>query len=66
MLHAHGNDFLMKLFGPKAKNQLAGMGGIDKVAVALSRKFSLWINVGEVEKSTVQSQVQSSSLRAYQ
>jgi len=37
LLHAHGNDFLVKLFGPKAKNQLEGMGGIDQVAVALSQ-----------------------------
>jgi len=37
LLHAHGNDFLVKLFGSKAKNQLEGMGGIDQVAVALSQ-----------------------------
>lgn len=38
LLSAHGKDFLVKLFGPKARNQLDGMGGVDKVAVALSRK----------------------------
>lgn len=39
LMAAHGKDFLVKVFGPKAKNELAGMGGVDKVAVALSRKF---------------------------
>ncbi|VDL66989.1 unnamed protein product, partial [Nippostrongylus brasiliensis] len=39
LLTAHGKDFLVKVFGPKAKDELAGMGGVDKVAVALSREF---------------------------
>ncbi|VDP22543.1 unnamed protein product [Heligmosomoides polygyrus] len=39
LLTAHGKDFLVKVFGPKAKGELAGMGGVDKVAVALSREF---------------------------
>jgi len=38
LLQAHGKDFLEKLFGEEARNSLAGMGGVDKVAVALSRK----------------------------
>ncbi|TKR87457.1 hypothetical protein L596_011852 [Steinernema carpocapsae] len=37
LLNAHGKDFLVKLFGPKAKNELSGMGGVDQVAVALSQ-----------------------------
>ncbi|KAI1720675.1 low-density lipoprotein receptor domain class A domain-containing protein [Ditylenchus destructor] len=37
LLHAHGNDFLVKVFGPKAQNQLEGLGGIEKVAVAISQ-----------------------------
>lgn len=38
LMGAHGKDFLVKVFGPKAKGELSGMGGVDKVAVALSRK----------------------------
>uniref|UniRef100_A0A1I7Z100 Prohormone-4 n=1 Tax=Steinernema glaseri TaxID=37863 RepID=A0A1I7Z100_9BILA len=37
LLNAHGKDFLVKLFGPKARNELQGMGGVDQVAVALSQ-----------------------------
>uniref|UniRef100_A0AC35TI72 Prohormone-4 n=1 Tax=Rhabditophanes sp. KR3021 TaxID=114890 RepID=A0AC35TI72_9BILA len=43
LLQAHGNDFLGKIFGVKAKNGLKEMGGIDKVAVALSQSPSLQI-----------------------
>ncbi|KAK6039902.1 hypothetical protein COOONC_22593 [Cooperia oncophora] len=32
----HKFDFI-KVFGPKAKGELVGMGGVDKVAVALSQ-----------------------------
>jgi hypothetical protein len=44
LLQAHGKDFLMKLFGPTARDNLAGMGGVDKVAVALSREFDQFVN----------------------
>uniref|UniRef100_A0AC35FLJ8 Prohormone-4 n=1 Tax=Panagrolaimus sp. PS1159 TaxID=55785 RepID=A0AC35FLJ8_9BILA len=44
LLHAHGDDFFVKLFGPKAKSQLSGLGGVDAVAVALSRKIFLDFN----------------------
>ncbi|CAJ0938833.1 unnamed protein product, partial [Mesorhabditis belari] len=37
LMHAHGKDFLVKVFGEKARNELAGMGGVDKVAVSLSQ-----------------------------
>ncbi|PAV76409.1 hypothetical protein WR25_11585 [Diploscapter pachys] len=37
LLQAHGKDFLVKVFGNKAANNLEGMGGIDKAAVALSQ-----------------------------
>lgn len=37
LLQAHGKDFLVKLFGPTAKDSLAAMGGVDKVAVTLSQ-----------------------------
>ena len=39
LMHAHGNDFLVKVFGPKAKDALEHMGGIEHVAIALSGKF---------------------------
>ncbi|CAK5073328.1 unnamed protein product [Meloidogyne enterolobii] len=41
LLQAHGKDFLEKLFGEEARNSLAGMGGVDKVAVALSQSPTL-------------------------
>ncbi|MFH4982578.1 hypothetical protein AB6A40_009287 [Gnathostoma spinigerum] len=37
LLNAHGDDFLEKLFGARAKNSLEKMGGVEKVAVALSQ-----------------------------
>uniref|UniRef100_A0A7E4V533 Prohormone-4 n=1 Tax=Panagrellus redivivus TaxID=6233 RepID=A0A7E4V533_PANRE len=37
LIQAHGDDFFVKLFGPKAKSKLSGMGGVDQVAVALSQ-----------------------------
>lgn len=39
LLNAHGSEFFVRLLGPKAKNALADMGGIDKVSVTISRKF---------------------------
>jgi hypothetical protein len=35
-MNAHGNDFLVKVFGSKAKNGLEGLGGVDRVAITLS------------------------------
>uniref|UniRef100_A0A915BBU6 Prohormone-4 n=1 Tax=Parascaris univalens TaxID=6257 RepID=A0A915BBU6_PARUN len=59
LLNAHGNDFLVKVFGPKASDQLKGMGGVDKVAVALSQSptieaFAMEMNFSqeEMEKMT--------------
>lgn len=37
LLSAHGKNFLAKIFGDKAKDNLTGMGGVEEVAVALSR-----------------------------
>uniref|UniRef100_A0A1I7W9R7 Vesicle-fusing ATPase n=1 Tax=Heterorhabditis bacteriophora TaxID=37862 RepID=A0A1I7W9R7_HETBA len=42
---AHGKDFLVKVFGPKAKGELNDLGGVDKVAVALSRSFTSFIQL---------------------
>lgn len=41
LLNAHGKDFLVKVFGLKARNGLENLGGVDKVAVALSRKLCI-------------------------
>jgi hypothetical protein len=37
LLAAHGKNFLAKIFGDKAKDNLTGMGGVEEVAVALSQ-----------------------------
>jgi hypothetical protein len=39
LLSAHGENFLTKVFGTKAAAGLSGFGGVDKVAVALSRQL---------------------------
>ncbi|ODN01397.1 Prohormone-4 [Orchesella cincta] len=36
LLASHGPNYLEKLFGSKARNALAPLGGVDKVAIALS------------------------------
>lgn len=36
LLASHGPNYLVKLFGPKAKDALAPLGGVEKVAIALS------------------------------
>ena len=36
LLASHGPNYLEKLFGPKARNNLHDLGGVDKVAIALS------------------------------
>ena len=36
LLASHGPNYLEKLFGPKARNNLQPLGGVDQVAIALS------------------------------
>ena len=36
LLASHGPNYLETLFGPKARNNLQDLGGVDKVAIALS------------------------------
>lgn len=36
LITSHGPDFLEKLFGAKARNALAPLGGVERVAIALS------------------------------
>lgn len=46
LLNAHGKDFFVLVFGEKGKNSLKEMGGVNKVAVAFSRKFLfIFINI---------------------
>lgn len=38
LLSSHGHDFLEKMFGNKARNALQPLGGVERVAIALSGK----------------------------
>ncbi|GMT10151.1 hypothetical protein PFISCL1PPCAC_1448, partial [Pristionchus fissidentatus] len=37
VITAHSPDFFVKVFGPKARNRFEEMGGVDRVAVAISQ-----------------------------
>lgn len=41
LLASHGPNYLEKLFGQKARDALSPLGGVDKVAIALSGENSL-------------------------
>merc|ERR1712109_142036 len=41
LLASHGPDYLEKLFGTKARNNLEGLGGVDFVAIALSESQTI-------------------------
>merc|ERR1712179_120054 len=41
LLASHGPNYLEKLFGPKARNRLAELGGVDNVAIALSESKTI-------------------------
>ena len=36
LLNAHGSNYLESLFGPKARNSLEMLGGVQNVAIVLS------------------------------
>ena len=36
LLASHGPNYLEKLFGPKARNNMQQLGGVNAVAIALS------------------------------
>lgn len=40
LLASHGPNYLEKLFGSKARDALAPLGGVNKVAIALSGEWS--------------------------
>ena len=39
LLASHGPNYLEKLFGPKARNNMQPLGGVDNVAIALSGQY---------------------------
>merc|ERR1719167_2152915 len=41
LLASHGPNYLEKLFGPKARNNLQQLGGVDDVAIALSESQTI-------------------------
>jgi len=41
LLSSHGPDYLEKLFGVKARNNLEGLGGVENVAIALSESQTI-------------------------
>merc|ERR1712192_216851 len=41
LLASHGPNYLEKLFGPKARDNLHDLGGVDKVAIALSESQTI-------------------------
>jgi len=40
LIASHGPNYLEKLFGAKARDALAPLGGVEKVAIALSGKLT--------------------------
>jgi hypothetical protein len=49
LLASHGPNYLEKLFGSKARDALEPLGGVEKVAIALSGTFTPWTFTGHVE-----------------
>ena len=41
LLASHGPNYLETLFGPQARNNLQDLGGVDKVAIALSESQTI-------------------------
>lgn len=41
LINSHGPDFLEKLFGNKARNALEPLGGVERVAIALSESQTI-------------------------
>nr|CAG4648901.1 EOG090X0E3B [Polyphemus pediculus] len=41
LISSHGRDFLEKMFGAKARNALEPLGGVERVAIALSESQTL-------------------------
>merc|ERR1711872_609968 len=41
LLASHGPNYLEKLFGPKARNNLQPLGGVDQVAIALAESQTI-------------------------
>nr|CAG4641225.1 EOG090X0E3B [Eulimnadia texana] len=41
LLNSHGSNFLEKFFGAKARNALSPLGGVERVAIALSESQTI-------------------------
>jgi len=41
LIASHGPNYLEKLFGSKARDALSPLGGVDKVAIALSESQTI-------------------------
>merc|ERR1711994_44655 len=41
LLNSHGSNFLEILFGPRAKNNMKRLGGIQNVAIVLSESYTI-------------------------
>jgi hypothetical protein len=49
LLASHGPNYLEKLFGSKARDALQPLGGVEKVAIALSGTSTKWNFTEKVE-----------------
>ena len=49
LLASHGPNYLEKLFGSKARDALQPLGGVEKVAIALSGTSTQWNFTANVE-----------------
>jgi hypothetical protein len=49
LLASHGPNYLEKLFGSKARDALQPIGGVEKVAIALSGMSTQWNFTWKVE-----------------
>lgn len=48
LIASHGPNYLEKLFGSKARDALEPLGGVEKVAIALSGKKNLFVTCGSL------------------
>ncbi|CEF70330.1 Low-density lipoprotein (LDL) receptor class A repeat-containing protein [Strongyloides ratti] len=51
LLHAHGKDFLTKIFGERCLNRCEGLGGLEKVAIGLTEQPT-YLNFGMEQNMT--------------
>jgi hypothetical protein len=67
LLASHGPNYLEKLFGSKARDALHPLGGVEKVAIALSGMSTQWNFTGKVEvalHTLLQNKLECSNVRS--